>query len=218
MAGDDFEIPPPPGDDSPPGSGGSGSGGGSSSGGSSSGGTTSSGGSSSSGSSSESSLTPRQEKLQELRERVDPYDLWYEGLSHREQKSVSILDQIYADVWGEPAPLAVLQAAVKQGLNRWEFSEAMKRNPAWWKSESAEDEAYTFYNFLAQMGISKLPKRRGKGGGGKPNDPPGGDRPGPDFKPGGGGQGDKPGGRNDGRPNPDDGQGPGYLGPPDRRR
>ena len=97
---------------------------------------------------------------------------------------MSILDQIYAEVWGEPAPLAVLQAAVKQGLNRWEFAEAQKRNPAWWRTEAAEDQAYEFYNFLAQLGISRRPKKRNRGGGkgGKDLAPPGGEGPGPEVR------------------------------------
>jgi hypothetical protein len=202
MAGDDFTIPPPPGDDSPPGSGGSGSSGGSSGGSSSGSSSSGSSGSSSSSSDGGSSLSPKQQKLQELRERVDPYDLWYEGLSKREQKSVSILDQIYAEVWGEPAPLAVLQAAVKQGLNSREFEESMKRNPAWWKTDAAEDEAFTFYDFIAQMGLAKRqirPRDRRQGGGGRPSPD---DR---DFKGGPDGRkGSKWGGPEDGRPNPKD--------------
>jgi hypothetical protein len=157
------------------------------------GGTTTSGG----GSSSSGSSAPAEPQ--------DPYDRWYGNISAIDRKRVSVFDQLYQQLWGEPAPLAVLQAAVNQGLNRWEFEEAQKRNPAWWKTEAAEEETFPAKLFLYQMGLIPKPKRRkGKGGGkdddGKPNQPPGGGDPGPIIKP------DKDKGR------------PGYLGPPDREK
>jgi hypothetical protein len=113
---------------------------------------------------------------------VDPYTKWYGDLSPRDQKRVSAFDSIYNELWGEPAPLPVLQAAVNQGLNRWEFEDAQMRNPAWWKTEAAADMAEPFDNFLAQLGFQVKKKPRGKGGG-----KGGGKR--------GGGKGPKPGDR-----------------------
>jgi hypothetical protein len=183
--------PPDPGYEPPPTDDGDNNTGGTNTGG----GTTSTGGSSSGGSSSGSSAPA---------EPQDPYDAWYEKIGTIDKKRVSVFDQLYQQLWGEPAPLAVLQAAVNQGLNRWEFEEAQKRNPAWWKTDAAEEETFPAKLFLYQMGLIPKPKRRKGGGkkddGGKPNQPPGGGDPGPIIKP------DKDKGR------------PGYLGPPDREK
>ena len=228
--GDEFEIPPP-------GGGGGGGGSGGDSNGSSSSGSSSNGSSSSGGSSSGSSTPP---------EPQDPYDAWYGKLAAREKKSVSILDSVYQSLWGEPAPLAVLQEAVNQGLNRWEFEEAQKRNSAWWNTEAAEDQAYAFDLLLAKLGLGAKPQPKGKGGkgGGKRGDrynnnsgfggpddgrPFPGGRP-PPNGPSGGGNGPDFGfgGPDDGRPytqggfgfgGPDDGRPfPGGKPPPSMRR
>ena len=231
---DEFEI-PPPGGSGGGGSGGSGGGsGGGGSGGSDGGG--SDGGSGGGGGGSSAPAEPQ-----------DPYDAWYGKLATREKKSVSILDSVYQSLWGEPAPLAVLQEAVNQGLNRWEFEEAQKRNSAWWNTEAAKDQAYSFDLLLAQLGLGAKPQKKGKGDGkgngkrgdrydnskgfGGPDDgrPFPGGRP-PPAGPGGGGNGPEFGfgGPDDGRPNaqggfgfggPDDGRPyPGGKPPPSMRR
>jgi hypothetical protein len=164
-----FTIPPPPG-----GGGGGGDSGGSSGGGSSSGGS-SSGGSSDSGSSSSGSSAPAEPQ--------DPYEAWYGKIGAIDKKRVSVFDSVYQSLWGEPAPLAVLQAAVAQGMNRWEFEEAQKRNPAWWKTDAAQDAAHPMDLFLEQLGlVPKKHRKKGKGKNGRPDlDIEGG--PGPDIGP-----------------------------------
>ena len=180
-----FEIPPLPG-------GGGDSGGGDSGG--SSGGGSSSGGSSDSGSSSGSSA-PAEPK--------DPYDAWYTKLASMDKQRVPILQSVYQSLWGEPAPLAVLQAAIEQGLNRWEFEEVQKKNPAWWKTDAAQDAAHPMDLFLEQLGLvpkKHRKKRDNRGGGGGPDpDVQGG--PGPDIG---------PRNRRRRRGNPPD-----YIGPPE---
>ena len=158
-----FEIPPlndPPEDED---TGTTGTGGGT---------TTTSGGSSSSGSSA-----PAEPK--------DPYDAWYTKLASMDKQRVPILQSVYQSLWGEPAPLAVLQAAVEQGLNRWEFEEVQKKNPAWWKTDAAQDSAHPMDLFLEQLGLvpkKNRKKRDNRGGGGGPDpDIEGG--PGPDIGP-----------------------------------
>lgn len=171
----DFEIPPPPGDGGG-GSSGGGSGGGSSSGGSSDGGS----------SGTTTTAAPPEPK--------DPYTAWYEDLDPREKKRVSIFDSIYTELWGEPAPLAILQAAVNQGMNKTEFEEAQKRNPAWWKTDQAHDSSYTFDLLLSQLGLGAKPKKKKGGGGGNGGGggltgggdadvPPGAMPPGPGYVP-----------------------------------
>jgi hypothetical protein len=114
----------------------------------------------------------------------DPYDAWYTKQGTIDKKRVSVFDGIYQQLWGEPAPLAVLQAAVQQGMNRWEFEEAQKKNPAWWKTEAAEDAAHPMDLFLEQLGL--VPKKHRKKKGGRDNGPPDPDiegGPGPDIGP-----------------------------------
>jgi hypothetical protein len=114
----------------------------------------------------------------------DPYAAWYEKQGAIDKKRVSVFDGIYQQLWGEPAPLAVLQAAVNQGMNRWEFEEAQKKNPAWWKTEAAEDAAHPMDLFLEQLGL--VPKKHRKKKGGGDNGPPDPDiegGPGPDIGP-----------------------------------
>jgi hypothetical protein len=158
------------------------SGGGSSGGGSSSGG--SSGGSSSGGStSSDTTTTSSSSGSSAPPEPKDPYAQWYENQGAIDKKRVAVFDSIYQTLWGEPAPLAVLQAAVNQGLNKWEFEEAQKRNPAWWKTDAAQDAAHPMDLFLEQLGlVPKKHRKKGKGGNGRPDpDIEGG--PGPDIGP-----------------------------------
>lgn len=110
---------------------------------------------------------------------TDPYDAWYAKIGSIDAKRVSVFDQIYQSLWGEPAPLSVLQAAVEQGLNRWEFEEAQKKNPAWWNTEGAKEQAAPIDNYLVAMGIDPVYKRnhKKKGDKDKGHKPPGGKPP-----------------------------------------
>jgi hypothetical protein len=137
---DDFEIPPPP------------SGGGD--GGGSSGGGSSSGGSSSSGSTSSAPSEPE-----------DPYTKWYSDLAGVDKKRISTYDQIYNEMWGEPAPFAVLQAAVAQGLNAEEFRIAQMKNEAWWGTSYSKKFAEPLDNYLVALGLDPVYSRKHKGNG-----------------------------------------------------
>jgi hypothetical protein len=129
------------------------------------GGTTSSGSTSPSSPSSSSSSAPPEPK--------DPYDAWYGNLPTIEKKRISGFDSIYMDLWGEPAPLAVLQEAVKLGLNTEEFRIAQMKNEAWWDTSFAADVAQTYDNTLMSLRIDPVYNRKKKkDGNGKGNGKP----------------------------------------------
>jgi hypothetical protein len=129
---------------------------------------------------------------------ADPYDKWYSDLPGVERKRVSMYDSIYQDLWGEPAPLPVLQQAVSQGLNTEEFRIAQMHNPAWWDTPYAKDAAEPLDNFLVALGLDPVYTRHHKGKGGK-----------------GGGKGDGKGGKGPFGVKPGDLQPPDHKGPRD---
>lgn len=175
---DDFNIGPYPGGT-----------GGSSSGGSSSGGSSSSGSSSSGGSSAPS----------------DPYTAWYTDLDPIEKKRVSLMDSTYTQLMGEPAPLAILQQAVGQGLSTSQFRQMIVTDDAFWTdSTAAQEVAAPYDNLLLALGLEPVFQRKkgkGKGGGGKGDGKGGkGVNPGGDAQPPKGGRGGHPGGVGDDQP------------------
>lgn len=107
-------------------------------------------------------------------------------------------DSIYNDLWGEPAPFAVLQSAVSQGMNTEEFRIAQMKNEAWWSTPYARDAAEPLDQYLIALGLAPVYNRHKKGkgkgdGGGKGGGKGGG---------GGNAGGPPPGANPDPRPDP----------------
>lgn len=65
---------------------------------------------------------------------------------------MNMFQQIYMQLWGEPAPEAYLKSAANGGLNSYEFALQERSKPAWTQTKAFKDAFTSKASLAVQMG------------------------------------------------------------------
>lgn len=65
---------------------------------------------------------------------------------------MNMFQQIYMQLWGEPAPEAYLKSAANGGLNSYEFALQERSKPAWTQTKAFKDAFTSKASLVVQMG------------------------------------------------------------------
>lgn len=68
-------------------------------------------------------------------------------------QKMNLFNQIYMQLWGEPATEAYLKAAANSGMNTWEFARAEREKPAWADTDAYKKKADDLATMLANLGV-----------------------------------------------------------------
>lgn len=66
----------------------------------------------------------------------------------------SMFQQLYMQLWGEPATEAYIKSAANSGLNSWEFAAREKAKPEWSQTEAYKKQAQSLADMIRGWGIA----------------------------------------------------------------